>query len=145
FAADRYDMDVRLVVDAHSGRVVSARPVAGEPYGPPYQGPGFPGYPRYQGYPGYQGYGVVPRGAPPGYASPYPVERPPYPVERPWRFDGRAPLLPPDASIYGSGHAFGAVPIEEGAFRLATPARGRATAESLRRTATASAARPPLP
>jgi len=54
FAIDRYFMDVRVMVDARSGRVLSATRLAGALYGGP----------------GYGGYEVLP-GAPPDYLPPF--------------------------------------------------------------------------
>jgi hypothetical protein len=73
-AADRYDMDVRVAVDAFSGRVVSATRLAGEFY----DGPGDD---RYE---------PVPRA--PGY---------PWPRDGGPRLYGRPLMPPPDGQIYG--------------------------------------------
>jgi hypothetical protein len=78
FAVDRYFMDVRVMVDARSGRVLSATRLAGVMYGGP----------------GYGGYEVVP-GAPPGYLPPY--------GERPLRGAERPPVPPADVPLHGPG------------------------------------------
>jgi hypothetical protein len=122
-ATDRHDADVRLTVDAHSGRVLSAMRVAGEfrdgaPYGD---------------------YEAAPRATSPGYPPPY--ERPLHYYERP------AP--PADVPMYygpgyARGRAYAPPPIEEGDIRLAPRERSRLYDEPARR-APASASRPPLP
>jgi hypothetical protein len=60
FAVDRYFMDVRLTVDARSGRVLTATRLAG----------------MLHGGPGYDGYEVLPGGSPQlGYLPPYEPSR----------------------------------------------------------------------
>jgi hypothetical protein len=76
FAVDRYFMNVRVTVDARSGRVMAVT--------------------RLAGVPGYGGYEVVP-GAPPGLVPPY--------GERPPRAGERAPVPPADVPLYGGNHS----------------------------------------
>jgi hypothetical protein len=99
FAVDRYFMDVRVLVDARSGRVLSATRLAGAAYGAP----------------AYGAYEVVP-GAPPGYLPPYggpprvgdralPPEMPPGrnagepPPEAPPVDVAKRPTVPPKAPL----------------------------------------------
>ena len=127
FAIDRYDVDVRVTVDAHSGRVLSAMRLAGE----------------FRGEPGYGGDEAMPRALPRGYGYPPPYERPP-------RFyEPAVPAPPADVPIYepgyGTGRAYGPPPIEEMDFRLTPRERGRAFDEPARRAPSASVSRPRLP
>jgi len=82
FAVDRYFMDVRVTVDARSGRVLSATRLAGALYGGP----------------GYDGHDVLPRPQTLGY--------PPL-AERPPRGYERAPVPPADVPGYGPGRPYG--------------------------------------
>jgi hypothetical protein len=136
FATDRDDIDVRLTIDAQSGRVLSVTRLAGELYEEP-------GYDR----------GYVPPRVPQGYAPPY--ERPPHlyergpvpPAEVPGYGFDYSPTLPSPASWGGLGRGR-APPTPQGDIRLLPRERGRAliepTRESLRRAPTASASRPPI-
>jgi hypothetical protein len=127
FAIDRYDVDVRLTVDAHSGRVLSAMRLAGE----------------FRGEPGYRDDEAMPRASPPGYGYPPPYEPAPQFYER------AVPAPPADVPAYGpgygSGRAYGPPPIAEGDLRLVPPERGRGFEEPARRARAASTSRPPLP
>jgi hypothetical protein len=125
FANDRYDADVRVTVDAHSGRVLSAMRLAGEVYDEP----------------GHDGYAVPPR-ASQGYVAPY---------ERPPRFYERAvPMPPADVQGYGPGYgpprAYGSPPIPEADIRLLPREHSRTfdapTRESMRRVPTTSSSHP---
>jgi hypothetical protein len=146
FAIDRYDAEVRVIVDAHSGRVLRAVRLAGEPYDEP----------RYGGYDhGYGGY-AAPRMMPP---APPPYERPAYerapyeraPYDRPPHFYERdayerdAPVPPADVPGYGAGRGYGPPPIEEGDMRLLPRERGRALEAPARRGPAVTAVRPPVP
>jgi hypothetical protein len=125
FAIDRYDADVRVTVDAHSGRVLSAMRLAGEVYDEP----------------GHDGYAVPPR-ASQGYVAPY--ERPPRLYER------AVPMPPADVQGYGSGYgpprAYGSPPIPEADIRLLPREHSRTfdapTRESMRRVPTTSSSHP---
>ncbi len=128
FAIDRYDVDVRVTVDAHSGRVLSAMRLAGE----------------FGSEPGYPDDEAMPRALPPGYGYPPPYERPPQ------FYEPAVPAPPADMPIYspgyGSGRAYGPPPIDERDLRLVPRERGRAFDEPARRAPAASASRrPPLP
>jgi hypothetical protein len=127
FAIDRYDVDVRVTVDAHSGRVLSAMRLAGE----------------FRGEPGHGDDEAMPRALPPGYGYPPPYERPP-------RFyEPAVPAPPADVPIYGPGYgmgrAYGPPPIEERDLQFVPRERGRAFDEPARRAPAASASRPRLP
>jgi hypothetical protein len=81
FAADRYLVDVRVIVDARSGRVLSATRLAGALYGGP----------------GYEGHDVLPRSQALGY-PPRGYERAPVPPgDVPSHGAGR-PSGPPEAA-----------------------------------------------
>jgi hypothetical protein len=136
FAIDRYDADVRLTVDARSGRVLSATRLAAERYDDP----------------GYGGYALAPRAIPPGYPPPY--QRPPQFYERdlpmpPADVPTYAPgysrgYLPGYRPGYGLGRVYGSPPVEPGDVRLLPRERSRLEAIPQRAPA-ASAGRPPLP
>lgn len=120
FAADRHDVELRVTVDAYSGRVLAATRLAGMPYEP-----------------GYGGYREMSRAVPPDYG---------FPDERAPRFYDRAPMPPADVPIYGPGRFYRQPPIEGGESRLLPRERGRGFVEEApRRTATAPASHPPLP
>jgi hypothetical protein len=121
FAADRHDVEVRVTVDAYSGRVLAATRLAGMPYEP-----------------GYGGYRAMSRQMPPAMPPDYG-----FPDERAPRFYDRAPMPPADVPIYGPGRFYRQPPIEEGESRLLE--RGRGFEEPPRHAATAPAAHPPLP
>lgn len=127
FAIDRYEVDVRVTVDAHSGRVLSAMRLAGE----------------FRGEPGYGDDEAMPRALPPGYGYPPPYER------SPQFYEPAVPAPPAEVPIYGPGYgtgrAYGPPPIEERDLRLVQRERGRAFEESARRAPAASASRPRLP
>jgi len=124
FAIDRYDVDVRVTVDAHSGRVLSAMRLAGE----------------FRGEPGYADDEAMSRALPPGNGYPPPYERPPQ------FYEPAVPAPPADVPIYGPGYgtgrAYGPPPIEERDLRFVPRERGRVVNEPARRAPAASASRP---
>jgi hypothetical protein len=129
FAIDRDDADVRLTVDARSGRVLSVTRLAGEVFDEP---------------PGYDGGYAPPSRVPQGYVPPY--ERPPHLSER-------GPVPPADVPGYEFDYrlprAYGSQPIPQGDIRLLPRERSRSfdqpTHESMRRTPSAPVSRPPVP